>query len=369
MPQVSCRFFNCTCPKFEGQPNQREDEPLQCHDCLHVLNWHVTTRQCSDSDSSLPKSKVHKIMTSYQQPSKAAASINNELEDAKKEALEGFHTKPRRAKSIKNAAEDGKSVRHVIMMPCGLDSQDDSLNDTSAPTPQSIRRLKNQGLAISTSEKGSLWLQKLLPKPFKYLDTKWGVTEDEFHWVLVKVYRKKSLEKQGKNPNGDDLLEAIGDSGMAWNKQKVVVVSRYVIPKKITVSFEGKEHADESEDSSEDGNRKVDKCMCVVWQIQVEPELNMQLAASVSVFGSKDMDQEAGPPVSGPSTITTRATTATREITPEEEDWIACFDKELRACNHSFKSPSQAANNPWDYTPETRSKPLSIRSDNGDASS
>ncbi|KAF8586630.1 hypothetical protein K439DRAFT_1615008 [Ramaria rubella] len=262
-------------------------------------------------------------MTSYQQPSKAAASINNELEDTKKEALEGFHTKPWRAKLIKNAAEDGKSVRHVIMMPCGLDSQDDSLNDTSAPTLQSIGRLKNQGLAVSTSEKGSLvfqknwntmqidqWLRKLLPKPFKYLDTKWGVTEDEFHWVLVKVYRKKSLEKQGENPNGYDLLEAIGDSGMAWNKQKVVVVSRYVIPKKITASFEGKEHADESEDSSEDGNGKVDKLV------------------SGSVFGSKDMDQEAGPPVAGPSTITTRATMATREIMPEEEDWIACFDKE-----------------------------------------
>ncbi|KAF8581802.1 hypothetical protein K439DRAFT_1618757 [Ramaria rubella] len=213
------------------------------------------------------------------------------------------------------------------------------------------------------------WLQKLLPKLFKYLDTKWGVTEDEFHWVLVKVYRKKSLEKQGENPNGYDLLEAIGDSGMAWNKQKVVVVSHYVTPKKITVSFEGKEHAEESEDSSEDGNGKVDKCTCVAWQIQVEPELNMQLVASGSVFGSKDMDQEAGPPVAGPSTITTRATMATREITPEEEDWIACFDKESRARNHGFKSPSQAVNNPWDYTPETRSKPLSIRSDNGDASS
>ncbi|KAF8577177.1 hypothetical protein K439DRAFT_1622312 [Ramaria rubella] len=303
-------------------------------------------------------------MTLYQQPSKATALINNELEDAKKEALEGFHTKPQRAKSIKNAAKDGKSVQHVIMMPCGLDSQDDSLNYTSAPTLQSIGRLKNRALAVSTSEKGSLvfqknwsmmqidqWLWELLLKPFKYHDTKWGVAGDEFHWVLVKVYRKKSLEKQSKNPNEYDLLEAIGDSGTAWNKQKVVVVSRYVIPKKIMVSFEGKEHTDKSEDSSEDGNGKVDK------------------SASGSVFGSKDTDQEASPPVAGPSTITTRTIMAAREIMPEEEDWVACFDEESRACNHSFKSPSQAANNPWDYTPETRSKPHSIRSNNGHASS
>ncbi|KAF8572846.1 hypothetical protein K439DRAFT_1625491 [Ramaria rubella] len=188
---------------------------------------------------------------------------------------------------------------------CGLDSQDDSLNDKSAPTLQSIGRLKRQGLAVSANEKGALlfqknwnmgqvdqWLQDLLPKLFQYLDTKWSIPEEEYHWVLIKIYRKR-------------------DNGMAWNSQKVLIVSRHPIPRKVTAMFEEKEPGAKMGMTVIVMARPIVCVMCV-------PELrlgtNIPLAASGSLFSEDVVEDTVSPPSAqaGPSTSTRAASAAKR---------------------------------------------------------
>ncbi|KAF8578783.1 hypothetical protein K439DRAFT_1621058 [Ramaria rubella] len=211
------------------------------------------------------------------------------------------------------------------MMLCGLDSQDDSLNDKSAPTLQSIGRLKRQGLAVSANEKGALlfqknwnmgqvdqWLQDLLPKPFQYLDTKWSIPEEEYHWVLIKIYRKRSLEKQ---------------------------VSRHPIPRKVTAMFEEKEPGVSGSEDGNDSDRhgKAD-------------------SASGSLFSEDVVEDTVSPPSAqaGPST-STRAASAAKEVACVDDNWMTCLDNEARVCNYGFKSPGQAVTNPWDCnTSESR---------------
>ncbi|KAF8587645.1 hypothetical protein K439DRAFT_1614192 [Ramaria rubella] len=241
---------------------------------------------------------------------------------------------------------------------------------------RTIAKLKNQGLAVSADEKGTLvfqkkwttaqidqWLRELLLKPFEYLDTKWGIPDGEFHWVLVKIYRKRLLEKQGENPNGYDLLEAIGNTRTAWNSQKVVVVLRYHIPRKITSSFEGKEIAQDkvSESKNEHDRDGMDEVVqCTVSASQLRQRANMPLAASGSLFGTEEMDSNA---VAGPSTISTRATTAATQAIHEEENWMAW------ARNCGLKSLGQAVTNPWNYIYISKCKLRPLLSDNGEASS
>jgi hypothetical protein len=110
------------------------------------------------------------------------------------------------------------------------------LNNLKALKPQYIGKLEHCGLAMSTSVKGRLtfakgwssarldeWLWQALPKPFAYLDEKYGDPGKGNHWVLTKVLHKKTLERQGDSANGYDFLEAFGDSSTPWNKHSIII--------------------------------------------------------------------------------------------------------------------------------------------------
>lgn len=69
-----------------------------------------------------------------------------------------------------------------------------------------------------------LWLRRLLPKPFEWLDARLGKpTEGSFHWVLLNSERKKYFVLLRPTITGKELEEVKGSAGRKFSDCSIVI--------------------------------------------------------------------------------------------------------------------------------------------------
>jgi hypothetical protein len=66
------------------------------------------------------------------------------------------------------------------------------------------------------------WLWENLPKPFAYLNSKYGDPGDDMHWLLLKIKRVK-LERQSEKSCGYNFANTKGSANKAWYEYKTMI--------------------------------------------------------------------------------------------------------------------------------------------------
>lgn len=105
---------------------------------------------------------------------------------------------------------------------------------TSVPGPKIVQQYLQDGLAVDEHNGQPLefreswsqaavdqWFRRILPKPFEWLDARFGIPEDgEFHWVLLRRDQRALFVVRHKASTGVELSKAKGTAARnpsQWN--------------------------------------------------------------------------------------------------------------------------------------------------------
>ena len=115
--------------------------------------------------------------------------------------------------------------------------QDGELTDCKKPGKAELEEFRQYGMLVSEDDKQPIeflvswtaedidsWMRCLLPKPFEWLDARFGKPDDgSFHWVLLSSERKRYFRLRRTMITGKELDEAKGCTGQKFTTFSVVV--------------------------------------------------------------------------------------------------------------------------------------------------
>ncbi|KAF8547299.1 hypothetical protein OG21DRAFT_1490344 [Imleria badia] len=121
------------------------------------------------------------------------------------------------------------------------------LTDNKKPGKAELEEFRQYGMLVSedgeqsveflvswTAKDINLWLCRLLPKPFEWLDAHLSIPDEgSLHWVLLSSERKKYFRLRRTMTTGKELDEAKGSTGQKFTAFSVVVAPRVLVPKSV----------------------------------------------------------------------------------------------------------------------------------------
>ncbi|KIJ63931.1 hypothetical protein HYDPIDRAFT_40602 [Hydnomerulius pinastri MD-312] len=140
--------------------------------------------------------------------------------------------------------EKAVKIGSLLMIPDGLD-EDGTLIGDRKPSKSTLEHFVQYGLLVREDEGKDLeflvswnmdaidiWLRRLLPKPFQWLDARCGLPlAGEYHWVLLGSDRQRYFVVSRTTTTGKDLDQAKGTTGRKYTTHSVVIAPRRLIPR------------------------------------------------------------------------------------------------------------------------------------------
>ncbi|KAG9309790.1 hypothetical protein JVU11DRAFT_10166 [Chiua virens] len=234
---------------------KQRHHPIPSGNPHHATDPRPAQRHAASCPPPSEKTLVQDILDKYTRSRSQPRTTTPQLELVRHEAIAGLRKMPPRAAKFKastrgfppvntttrSTASSSRIERAVkigilFMTPYGLGA-DGELTDSRKLGKAELEELRDYGMLVSehdeqpiefriswTTTDIDLWLRRLLPKPFQWLDAHLGrPDEGSFHWVLLSSERKRYFRLRRTTITGKELDEVKGTTGRKFTSFSVII--------------------------------------------------------------------------------------------------------------------------------------------------